>query len=443
MIRSAIVLLYSLLLLALMPLLKIAARFSPRIKDQIDGRAGVPALAGAIARERARKRRCVVFYCSSAGEFEQARPLVERIARLPSVYVQTIFFSKSGLDFVRARGETLPCCLSPATDSVWHWGWLFAALRPDVVAVVRHELWPGFLEAAHHYAKVYLIDASRSLGESRSRLKRFGRSWLLKGFDGIYAVAPADLAYFRDDYGIPAGRLQVAGDTKYDRVRERAAAKAGDVQRLKALFDGWRPKAATKRLVIGSAYRQEVELYLAARQARPAAAPRWQAVIAPHQLSAEMTAWIRERCRGAGLTMALYSQISSGTAPSPPSSEGSEGAEVILVDTMGILAEAYGTADAAFVGGALHHQVHNVLEPACHGLALAFGPFYKNSQEALHLVQAELATVVTDAQELGRWWARLDQAGDALAARMVEEVRGLTGASDRIMADWAQYLGAP
>ena len=113
---------------------------------------------------------------------------------------------------------------------------------------------------------------------------------------------------------------------------------------------------------------------------------------------------------------------------------------MIVIDSIGILAEIYGTAQAAFVGGALHHQVHNVLEPASHGLALAYGPFYKNSQEAIHLVQSGLAVVIKDPSQFVTWWRQLDHDAAALRQRMLAATAELTGASDRIFATWRPLL---
>ena len=115
-------------------------------------------------------------------------------------------------------------------------------------------------------------------------------------------------------------------------------------------------------------------------------------------------------------------------------------ASLIVIDSVGILAEIYGTAQAAFVGGALHHQVHNVLEPASHGLAIAFGPFYKNSQEAIHLVHSGLAVVIEDSSQFGTWWRQLDHDTADIRQRMLAATAELTGASDRIFATWRPLL---
>lgn len=423
-------LLYSLVVTAARPLVMLLADLVPRLKEQVQGRESVAALAKRLAPKRSRYRNGAVFYCSSAGEYEQARPLIERLEATGDTYVQVIFHSKSGLDYVKARNDPVNACLAPIGDSSWEWGWLLAALRPKVTVVVRHELWPGFLDAARQYGKLYLIAASLSLGESGSWVKRRIRTVLLAQFDRIYAVRDADAAFFRRVYGVSDDRLLVAGDPKYDRVLERAAAKRRETEEIKAALE--RAGAFAHRLVAGSVHKADVEVLLSARARLGDNLDSWQMILVPHHVTAEMIAWILERCTAAGLSAIRYSDLALGGLDGRRS--------IVVLDAMGMLAETYGTGTLGYVGGALHHQVHNVLEPACRGLALAFGPFYKNSQEAVQLVSQGLAAVVKDAADLAKWWDDLKDGTGARADGVRAEVDRHAGAASRILADWGPAL---
>jgi len=423
---------YSAIFKLLQPLARILGRLSPKLRAQFDQRCDVARISPSLALERARYRHCAVFFCSSAGEFEQARPLISRLQALKTVYIQVIFFSKSGLDYAKARGETVPCCLSPLSDSVWTWGWLYSALLPDLTCVVRHELWPGFLTTARRFGKLYLLDASRSLAEKSSPLRQVVRSFLLHRFDQIYAVSAEDEEYFRVKYRISSHRLMITSDTKYDRVIERAKSRPDEIERLKDIFNQLIPVPNTPRLVVGSAYEHEVSLLVQAYKQRATTEPQWQIIIAPHIVTDDHVSRICGIIEQAGLQALRFSRLKTH--------ETSRSASIIVVDSIGILAEIYGTAQAAFVGGALHHQVHNVLEPASHGLALAYGPFYKNSQEAIHLVQSGLAVVIKDPSQFVTWWRQLDHDAAALRRRMLAATAELTGASDRIFATWRPLL---
>jgi 3-deoxy-D-manno-octulosonic-acid transferase len=256
---------------------------------------------------------------------------------------------------------------------------------------------------------------------SHSFLKRWFRGGVLSWFDRVFPVSAADAAFFRDTYRLPDAKLEVTGDTKYDRVRERALAKAPEAVAWRARLA---PSAAgRRRLIVGSAHPADCEALAAAMAAYPGWRDRWQIIVAPHHVQPEK------------ITQMLA--ILRSTAPQRFTAWTGSPFDVLVLDTMGMLADVYGACDAAFVGGAMHHQVHNVLEPACHGLALAFGPFYKNSQEAVLLADASLAAVINDGGELAQWWQGLTRRDDAPArAALQAAVAELCGASDKILAAW-------
>lgn len=433
--RSLLILLYSIFMSALAPLLRLAAHFAPALGKQLEGRRPVALLAPEIARQRATERAGILYFCSSAGEFEQAKPLIERFHAQGGIYQHVVFFSQSGHAYAAARGETTPYSLSPV-DSAFAWGWLLAAMRPQLVVVVRHELWPAFLHTAGRYAPVCLIDTVVKAGEERwPRWKRFVRRQLYAAFDRIYAVSEQDRDALLRLYELPADAVLVTGDTKYDRVVERTRSLARETKSLGETLDraGTRPH----RLVLGSAHRPDVEVLLKGRlRLGEVEAGRWQLVLAPHDVGEAMLTWVEERCRKDGLTVQRFSRLAASTLMA--SDEAS--ADVVLVDVMGRLAEIYGVAEAAFVGGAMHHQVHNVLEPASHGLALAFGPFHKNSQEAMRLVREGLAGVCIDPESVAAWWRELRATAGPGRVRMLATVQSLTGAADLLHRDLSRLV---
>jgi 3-deoxy-D-manno-octulosonic-acid transferase len=420
--------LYSVAFSVLRPLIKIVAFLVPKLALQLKGRPEIAEIAADLAVARAKYRHCAVFFCSSAGEFEQARPIISRLQSLQDTYVQVIFFSKSGIDYVKARGETVPSMLTPITDSIWQWGWLFSALLPTLTCVVRHELWPGFLFIARRFGRLYLIDASNSQGEKNSRFWGFIRGRLLQNFDHIFAVSQFDFNYFTSACRLPASRVTVTSDTKYDRAVERARARPDIIASLGQQFEKLAPTGSNRRLVIGSAYLEEIDLVIGALRANKELLQSWQIIIVPHHLKIANIDAISAKIENEGYRPLRYSSIDDKVQP----------ARFLIVDKMGMLAEIYGTADAALVGGALHHQVHNVLEPASHGLAIAFGPFYKNSQEATHLVELGLANVVSDGHEFSSWWQGLEHSGKRQL--MLDATDKLTGAADLIIAKWRQQM---
>lgn len=361
---------------------------------------------------RGQHKHSVLFFCSSAGEYEQARPLLEHWQE-KSVLCTLVFFSPSGTSYAKTQREQNIFFLSPL-DTLWDWKALFEAAQPDATLVVRHELWPCFLHIASIYSTLYLLNASQG-SRPLSRWGSFLRSHLLSYFSAIHSVSEKDAQFFKNL--LPANSktsIFVSGDSKFDRVIQRSAAKKDRVAEIKAELDRAFPSKPL-RLTLGSAWPADVELgleaFLSYKNANKSSLagredsvgsisskpPRvLQCIIVPHQPNQVHLAEIQQNCQSKRLSCILFSELKNYKAEGPIK-------DVVIVDAMGWLCELYGASDLAFVGGAMHHQVHNVLEPASHGLSIAFGPLYQNSHEAIKLVEASLACSVRDTTELLTW----------------------------------------
>lgn len=417
-----------------------------------------------LAALRKQQPRALLFFCSSAGEYEQALPLIEKLETEGAALSLVVFFSSSGFHFARARAEPRPYLLAPG-DSLWQWRRLLRVLRPSACFVVRHELWPGFLAAVRPVCPLYLVNASSHQGACNQRASASessqalasaqtpgprvrGRgvrlkSKLLQNFSRIYVVSENDRKAFLHAYALPADKLHVSGDTKYDRVFQRALLNRSSCQHYQSLLEAQAPGAS--RLIVGSAWPADVAVALKALQRLQAPAalvepgcslslplPFLQVVIALHVPSQSQLAAVIESCKALSLTYELLSSL-------PGSQGGQAPAQVVIADRMGVLAELYGSCHLALVGGALHHQVHNVLEPACYALPLAFGPLYKNSGEACLLVQAGAVKVLEQgldqAQQLALWWAEQLTTQYQDGKKVLAVAQRYIGASEAITLD--------
>ena len=350
-----------------------------------------------------------LFFCSSAGEYEQAVPLLEGLGNREAGVV--IFFSRSGLDFARLRGERANCLLS-VPDLVWVWWLFFILYRPRGVVVVRHELWPAFLYVASWWGRLYLVNAS--FPHARYR---WLRSWLLGFFEQIFVVSEADKVVAQQALGVPESKMVVVGDSKYDRVMQRVGRQEiGGVK-----FALLREHGKRRRLLLGSAWSEEVVAVLDVyRQWRSG----WQVVIAPHEPSAAMVAWIEELCWQKKFSVRRYGQLSLPFVD----------VDVVIIDMVGYLTELYSLAELALVGGGMRGKVHNVLEPVFHGVPTAMGRYYTNSREAELLLKEGWLTVV-DEHSVGVWWREQAGVGRQWRERQLAFVRGLCGATEVICAE--------
>ena len=386
MLRLLLVNCWSLLVLLCLPFLYALSFFHSTTKKQLQGR-WYNFLHCCWQCFRHKKSKVSwLFFCSSAGEYEQAVPLLSRLSGKREDKM-VIFFSHSGYRFAALRREQA-CCLLAPPDLLWLWWLFFAICRPQAVIVVRHELWPAFLAAACCWSKLYLVDAS--FPHIRYR---WLKGWLLGFFSKIFVVDELDRVTAQHSFYVQ--RMFVAGDSKYDRVAQRVAARALHDKAF-LLLQG---QVTRRRLLIGSAWEEEISAVFSAYRARR---DRWQVLIAPHEPHTQMVEWIENRCRRQKFRVRRYTQLSLPYV----------NADVIIIDTIGCLTELYGLADLALVGGGMQGKVHNVLEPVFHGLPTAMGKNFTNSSEAKLLFGAGWLTVVA-ADSIAAWWqAQANQSED-------------------------------
>ncbi|MGE0171738.1 MAG: 3-deoxy-D-manno-octulosonic acid transferase [Oligoflexales bacterium] len=419
--------LYSGILLVVFMLLKLLSSLDRRIKRFVKDREISDERLREIKDDASRARTRVLFFCSSAGEYEQTKPVIDELSQNPRCYVLVLFFSESGIEFVKSKGEKINFLKSPV-DAVWEWNKVFEAVLPDVTVIVRHEIWPAFVHVAKRFSKLVLINYS----VGRVGTWCFFRRKLLEGFDEICAVSPKDASFLLAKLGFPSDKVVVTGDTKYDRALSRAERAQRNSQQLPAILTQWRRE---RRFIVGSAWHRDVELVLATFKSEIGTLSDWLVILVPHDVGTNTIHWIEDECRKNNLSFVTL----SGLERSVDHRDAAE-PDVLIVDKIGILAELYGLCHLAMVGGALHHRVHNVLEPASHGLPVCFGPLFETSSEAKELVESNLAAVIRTERDLSSWWISKREA-KSKSSEMVRYVNERCGAAKKICSRLTRLTG--
>lgn len=411
-------LIYNLLLPAAAGAGYAATLFNAKMREAVKGRRNWRerwAEAGGRFREAP-----VWFHVSSVGEFEQARPLISELRRLsPKLPVLVSFSSPSGLGFARRKEKPggdnnirfvdyLPA------DFAGNIRFCLNAIAPRLVVLVKFDLWPNLIwHARDRGIPVVLIDAT--LSPSSGRNSRTGRSFyraVYSNIDKIMAISDADAARFRA--AVPGhASISVTGDTRFDRVMERKLLK-GEIG-----FD--LPRAGRRILICGSTWPADERHLLPALDRLLDTHADLTVVLAPHEPLPERVDSLAKWAQSAGFAVDRVSQ----RVGSPPS-------RVVLLDTVGILAEVYRLGDAAYVGGAFSTGVHSVIEPAIEKMPVLFGPRHDNSYEALRLIDSGAGFSVSGREDIFSRLeallydpAALERAG-AAAARYVQSQLGAT-----------------
>ena len=384
---------YRLALHAGVALVPILGMMDPKIRSGHRRRQGsAKRLRRWAAAGRDRARPLIWFHASSVGEGLQAESVMSELRRLqPEAQWVYTHFSPSAEAFARRLpvdvADYLPYDTRRAADA------LLDALDPDLLVFSKLDLWPELAtRAAAREVPVALIAATVSRGSGRLRWP--ARPLLRPG----YAVISAAAAISSDDgerlarLGVPADRIQVLGDPRFDSVLQRVQRVSPDDALLR-----WGDGRPT--LVAGSTWPEDEAVVLdafALLQRRRLAS---RLILVPHEPTAAHLVAVERAAVRAGLMRPVRL------------SHAGVGAPLVLVDQVGVLATLYGAGSMAYVGGGFGRAgLHSVLEPAAWGVPVVFGPRWRDSRDAELLLQAGAAEALAEpdrrraAESLARVW---------------------------------------
>lgn len=394
----------------------VAALVSPKVRRGLAGRR--VARARPVEELSAEPFRILV-HAASVGEFEQAKPVIEALkASWPpsdgDLRVIATFFSPSGFE-QQARYHEVDDVAYLPVDRPRDVATFLDRVRPDLILVVRYDLWPEFVHQAG-LRRIPVVLICGVLHADSARFHPVVRGLFRSTYSRlalIHAVGEDDVAAFQ--HLAPGVPIECSGDTRYDRVVERARAAASGELPIERAKPGHWPV-----LVAGSTWPPDEDALLEA-----SVGFEMRLVFVPHEPSAEHVERLRSRCPSA----VLLSELQQGAAASDRTP--------IIVDCTGLLAGLYALADIAYVGGGYGAGVHSVLEPAAHGVPVICGPVLGRSRDAASLAAAGLLRIASGTDELRGSLQRLLVDIDlrrSLGHDTAHFVRDRAGATERIVA---------
>jgi len=330
-----------------------------------------------------------LIHASSAGELEQARPLLAEIrVRHPRAALLITLSSASARKAAKDLSEA-PRAIPMPADTPRNMARLLNDFAPDRILVVKWDLWPSLMsEARRRKIPVFLLGAALSAKSGRSRWPGRLLARPLHGMlSGIGAASRGDAESFRR-LGVTEDRLAITGDTRFDRVIQRR-----QENRSYLLSRSIHPRENC--LVAGSTWPAEENLIWETYPKIMSEEPKARLLLAPHEPSEANLCRLEAEAARRGLSTARLSTLDHFPE-----------ACVVLADVLGQLAELYKLGSLAFVGGGFGDGVHSVLEAAAHGLPVIMGPRIERAAEASDLVSAGAGWVIQDVDELFDIWSR-------------------------------------
>ena len=331
----------------------------------------------------------VWIHAASVGEFEQARPIIERLkVKGERLKVIVTFFSPSGYEARKGYEQA---------DGVYYLPFatrrnakrFIEALQPSMAIFVKYEFWPAYLrELKKRAIPTYSICAI-----FRPK-QRFFRWWgklhlnVLKCFTHIFVQDEASLQLLTS-HGV--SQASVAGDTRFDRMitvkDERLAVNGGRLTPIAHFTEGF-----DKVVVAGSTWPKDEKL-LSAFSIQHSDT---KLILVPHEIDEKHMHFIFNLFKG---QMVKYSAVSE-MKDAISRRNILQNARVLVVDTMGLLSATYPFGQVAYIGGGFGAGIHNTIEAAAYGMPVVFGPRYHHFREAQGLIDAGAARSIKEYSEL-------------------------------------------
>lgn len=344
-------------------LLRIAALFGHR-KAKLLVRGQKEAVQQIKAYKQNRSLGNVVwFHAASVGEFEQARPIIERLRKeQPKVRILLTFFSPSGYELRKGYGEVdLVTYLPFATKR--NARAFIEEVQPSMAIFVKYEFWPAYLKELHKRGiKTYSISAI--FRPKQLFFLPWGKPYLklLHCFMHIYVQDQASMDLLQA-HGVE--HTSVAGDTRFDRVNE-IASHAKQLPVVERFTQG-----AARVIIAGSTWPQDEELLAQYIDTHPDT----KLVLVPHEIHEDHLHTIFQIFHG------RYVRYTEATPLNV------EHCQTLLIDTIGMLSSIYQYGHVAYIGGGFGSGIHNTIEAAVYGVPVLFGPKYQHFREAIGLIQ--------------------------------------------------------
>lgn len=353
-------------------LIFLAALFKPKAKLWLDGRKDWKQKL-----EKATKGQNNIywFHAASLGEFEQGRPLIEKInAEQNNVFILLTFFSPSGYEIRKDYSGADYICYLPS-DTKKNSEEFISIAQPKQVFFIKYEFWYNYMKVLKEQnIPLYLI--SGIFRDKHIFFKGYG-AWFRKQLQAFTYF------YLQDQFSIDKLKsigyenALLVGDTRFDRVIEIAE----QVQPINIVEDFVAQKPC---LVIGSSWINDEEIL--AKYINNNSSNKY--VLAPHEIDSSHLETLENLLKVPSQRFSDFRKNANIDAV------------VLIIDNIGMLSSIYQYADVAYIGGAFKTGLHNILEAAVYGMPVVFGPKYSKFQEAKDLIEEQAVLSISSYEEL-------------------------------------------
>jgi 3-deoxy-D-manno-octulosonic-acid transferase len=391
--------LYNISILIYGLLIRLVALFNAKARLFINGRKDILKI---IASKIDANDQPIWFHFASLGEFEQGRPILEKIKQnSPSEKIIITFFSPSGYE-IRKKYALADGVFYLPLDTPSNARKFIGTIKPKMAIFTKYEFWPNYFKALSS-SQIPLYIVSGIFRPSQIFFKWYGGFYrdVLKCVSRFFVQNEESARLLKT---ISITNVDVSGDTRFDRVYENAIAPK-QLPTIAAFCEG------QPVLIAGSTWPADEKILVELA----AETPEWKLIIAPHEVHASHIAEIGE----------LFPR--SIKFSSLEKSNANQQSQTLIIDNIGMLSSLYQYGQIAYIGGGFGAGIHNTLEAAAFSIPVVFGPNYQKFQEAKDLIQLGAAKSVANAKELIAAFEHFKQSESGeIAGQYVANKKGAT-----------------
>jgi 3-deoxy-D-manno-octulosonic-acid transferase len=396
-------------------LIKAASPFNKKAKLWIEGRRNL--LTALQLKFKDNKTPVAWFHCASLGEFEQARPVIEKLKTQnfhkgqAKLKILLTFFSPSGYE-IRKNYQNADYIFYLPLDTRENARRFIETTKPAIAFFVKYEFWYYYISELKRN-NIPVISFSATFRKDQIFFRSYGAFYknMLKKIDMIFVQNEESYSLLKS---ISIEKAEIAGDTRFDRVKEICDHK-------KSIAIAEKFKDNKKVLVIGSSWPEDMRILIPFINTFE---KNLKVIIAPHELHEKELSNLESIIQRKSIRFSHANIDTVGKS------------DVLIIDNIGMLSSLYQYGEYAYIGGAFGKGLHNILEAAAYGMPVFFGPNYKKFNEAIELVKLGAAFSVKDQIEFtnlfNKFWK--DESARLSAARKSRLfIEKNLGATDKIL----------
>lgn len=306
--------------------------------------------------------RYVWVHAASLGEFEQGRPIIEKLRQLkPEYKIVLTFFSPSGYE-VRKNYEGADVVCYLPIDTSWSANRFLDTVNPSYAIFIKYEFWMNYISGLkRRNIPTYIVSAI--FRPTQVFFKWYGVWYrkVLHCFTHLFVQNQVSLDLLSS---IGVKNVSLSGDTRFDRVAD-IAAKSKELPIVSAFAQG------SKVIVAGSSWPKDEDILCDYFNNHPEV----KMILAPHEIhQAHLDSIVSKLKR----PYVFYKDTDEAAAAK---------ADCLIINCFGLLSSIYKYGEVAYIGGGFGVGIHNTLEAAVYGMPVLFGPNYGRFQEAVDMVK--------------------------------------------------------